>query len=291
MNSKAYTIEDDTKSQNTQDNRLESLWFTIHNQDIETFKYLWEVGTQFFTTETIVRVLGNLTEHEWIEGMKDVMTSDRTKMLLQNLTLEMLRKFFKSLSDQIVAQKDYTKQYSSEDFLTIYEDLIEELELFLENNAKEDLKDQLFYSQDIIYAAGVGNLEIVQTKIESFEISQLGTVIGCKDICDTMIRVSSYVYRDSGEVYKEERMNPMTLALATNQAEVVKYFLESMPNMHLGYAWRRPSGSLVGYNNIYNIRDEVFPLICAICHNNLDLFSYLYTGYQNYFHHIHLRYL
>ena len=74
----------------------------------------------------------------------------------------------------------------------------------------------------------------------------------------------------------------MTLALVKNQTEVVEFYLENMPDLHLMYSWRKPSGSMISFIDYYNIRDEVFPLICAIYHRNLKLLDMLFTKYQNY---------
>ena len=159
-------------------NRLESIWFTIHNQDTETLRYIWSVGTLYFNTTTLVKVLGKITDHEWTEGMYEIMKSQETIDLCLNLNSDMLEKFFQSLSDQIISQKDYTKPRGYGDYLTLYEDEIDNLKEIVEKQTKEDERDQHFFAQDLIYASGKGNLEVVQQKVEKVEISQLGNIYG-----------------------------------------------------------------------------------------------------------------
>ena len=71
----------------------------------------------------------------------------------------------------------------------------------------------------------------------------------------------------------------MTLALINNQTEIVKYLLDTMPELNYKYVWMRPSSSIIGYNDRHTYRDEVFPLICCIVNKNAELFSYLYDKF------------
>ena len=213
--------------------------------------------------------------------MQVVMRSSGTKVILSNLNTKMLDKLFQDLKEPIMLS-DYLTNRGPEDYLKIYEDEVETLEQEMELINQDDIRDRAFYSQDLLTASGTGNLDVIKDIFSKYKINQLSNINGWRDISDTILRVNSYVYKDTGYVYKEERMNPMTLALVKNQTEVVEFYLENMPDLHLMYSWRKPSGSMISFIDYYNIRDEVFPLICAIYHRNLKLLDMLFTKYQNY---------
>ena len=158
--------------------------------------------------------------------------------MLLNLSKKLLDQFFDSLTEPIL-MSDYTKKRNPEDFLRIYEDHIDMLREEIEISQQEPETASVFYAQDLPYVKASGDLII----------------------SDIILRVNSYVYRESGSVYKEERTNPMTYALITNQPKMVKYYLQNMPDLHLQYVWRRPCGSQISYDSTYEIKDEVFPLI------------------------------
>ena len=290
VNASQYKVEADDDYLNKPNHRLESFWFTIHNKDIDTFKYLWTVGCQFFNSSIIIKVLRRITENEWRDAMEVVMRSTGTKSILSNLSTKMLDKFFQEIKEPILIS-DYLAQREPEDYMKLFEDEIETLEQEMELISQEDNKCRAFYSQDLITASGTGNFDIIKDTFLRYIITQLGNINGWRDISNSILRLNSYVYKESGYVYKEERMNPMTLALIKNQTDVVQYYLETMPDLHLMYAWRRPSGSLISFIDYYNIRDEVFPLICAIWNKNIKLLDLLFTNYQNYFNHLHLRFI
>jgi hypothetical protein len=172
--------------------------------------------------------------------MKEIMLSTKTKLMLLNLTPKLQTQFFETLIDPII-MSDYTKKQNPDDYLRIYEDHIEILKEEIQI-AQQELEGETlnyFYACDLPYVKAAGDLKII----------------------DKLLKVDSYVYRDSGNVYKEERLNPMQYALVTNQDEMVIRYLETMPDLHLPYVWRRPTGSFISYIDTYEIKDEVFPLI------------------------------
>jgi hypothetical protein len=150
VNASEYGVHKDDDYLMKLQHRLESLWFTIYNNDIETFKYLWSIGAQFFTTKTIIKVLQKLTEHEWVDGMKALMLSPSTRNLILNLPSKMIDEFFKQLFEPIYLA-DYTVKNNPDDFLKIYEDHIDILQEDISAAVKEVDRDMPFYSQDLIY--------------------------------------------------------------------------------------------------------------------------------------------
>ena len=177
VNASQYKVEADDDYLNKPNHRLESFWFTIHNKDIDTFKYLWNIGCQFFNSSIIIKVLRRITENEWRDAMQVVMRSSGTKVILSNLNTKMLDKLFQDLKEPIMLS-DYLTNRGPEDYLKIYEDEVETLEQEMELINQDDIRDRAFYSQDLLTASGTGNLDVIKDIFSKYKINQLSNING-----------------------------------------------------------------------------------------------------------------
>ena len=78
--------------------KLEGMYFTIHNQDVEMFEYLWHQIVQYITSSVVLDLTIKMYEAQWEEGIVFILRDEGTQNLLKNLSDKSLEYFLNEVT-------------------------------------------------------------------------------------------------------------------------------------------------------------------------------------------------